>query len=114
MFLILLLSMVGVPPTMGFYAKFLIIKSLIKIDLIWVAVVAALLSAISLIYYLRIIKNMYFIEDYKNNNYDVDSNQNNQNVATININKNNYSTIMLLTINSLLVLFLGFFRLLKI
>ncbi len=112
MLLILLLSMVGVPPTIGFYAKFLIVKSLIKIDLIWVAVTAGLLSAISLIYYLKIIKNMYFIENYKqSSSYSVDFNQG---VATTTISKSNCSTIMLLTINSLLVLFLGFFRLLKI
>jgi len=61
--LILLLSMVGIPPTIGFYSKFLIIKSLINANLIWVAIVALLLSVVSLFYCLRIIKIMYFIDD---------------------------------------------------
>ena len=62
MLLILLLSMAGVPPTAGFYAKFLIIKALITADLIWVAVVGLLFSVISLFYYLKIIKHMYFVD----------------------------------------------------
>lgn len=60
--LILLLSMIGVPPTIGFYAKFLIIKSLIEYNLIWIAIIAVLCSVIGLFYYLRIIKAIYFSE----------------------------------------------------
>lgn len=65
--LVLLLSMAGIPPTLGFYGKFFIIKSLIDANLIWVAIVALLLSVISLYYYLKIIKLIYFTDSLDNN-----------------------------------------------
>jgi NADH-quinone oxidoreductase subunit N len=60
--LIILLSMAGVPPTVGFYVKFLIIKELIAAKLTWVAIVSLLLSLMAWFYYLKIIKSMYFIQ----------------------------------------------------
>ena len=73
MLLILLLSIMGVPPTIGFYAKFLIIKALIDANFVWLAVFALMLSVVSMFYYLRIIKHMFFIgsdSDYTINNDD--------------------------------------------
>lgn len=58
--LILMFSMAGVPPSAGFFAKFLVIQALIEAQLIWVAVAAVLLAAIGAYYYLRIIKLVYF------------------------------------------------------
>ncbi|NOZ10142.1 MAG: NADH-quinone oxidoreductase subunit NuoN [Gammaproteobacteria bacterium] len=58
--LILMFSMAGVPPTVGFYAKFAVIQSLVDVGLIWLAVVAVLFAVIGAFYYLRIIKLMYF------------------------------------------------------
>jgi len=60
MMLILMFSMAGVPPTLGFYAKLSVIKSVINVDLVWLAVVAVIFSIIGAFYYLRIIKLMYF------------------------------------------------------
>ncbi len=60
MLAIAMLSMAGVPPTVGFYAKLSVLQSVIQIDLIWLAVLAVLFSVIGLFYYLRVIKVMYF------------------------------------------------------
>ena len=58
--LILMLSMAGIPPTAGFFAKLLVIQALVQAELVWAAVVAVLLAVIGAFYYLRIIKLMYF------------------------------------------------------
>lgn len=58
--LILMFSMAGIPPLVGFYAKLTVIKSIVDINLISVAVVAVMMSVIGAFYYLRIIKVMYF------------------------------------------------------
>ena len=60
MMLLLMFSMAGVPPTAGFYAKLLVIKSAIDAGHVWVAVAAVLLSVIGAYYYLRVVKLMYF------------------------------------------------------
>lgn len=60
MMLILMFSMAGVPPTIGFYAKFSVLQSVVNADLTWLAVVAVIFSIIGAFYYLRIIKLMYF------------------------------------------------------
>jgi len=60
MMLILMFSMAGIPPLVGFYAKLTVIKSIVDINLISVAIVAVLMSVIGAFYYLRIIKVMYF------------------------------------------------------
>ena len=58
--LLLMLSMAGVPPTVGFYAKLLVIQSVIKVGMIPLAVAAVLFAVIGAYYYLRVIKLMYF------------------------------------------------------
>ncbi|MGB5297892.1 MAG: NADH-quinone oxidoreductase subunit NuoN [Thiogranum sp.] len=60
MMLILMFSMAGVPPTVGFYAKLSVLKAVIDIDLIWLAGVAVFFSVIGAFYYIRMIKVMYF------------------------------------------------------
>jgi NADH-quinone oxidoreductase subunit N len=62
MMLILMLSMAGVPPTLGFWAKLAVLKAVVHVDLVWLAAVAVFFSIIGLFYYLRIIKLMYFDE----------------------------------------------------
>jgi|TARA_B110000483_G_scaffold240982_2_gene322834 NADH-quinone oxidoreductase subunit N len=57
---IALFSMAGLPPTVGFYAKLSVIQAVVSIDMVWLAVVAVLLSVIGLFYYLRVVKAMYF------------------------------------------------------
>jgi len=58
--LILMFSMAGVPPTVGFYAKLSVLRAVIDVGMVWLAVVAIIFSVIGAFYYLRIIKLMYF------------------------------------------------------
>jgi NADH-quinone oxidoreductase subunit N len=60
--LLLMCSLAGLPPLVGFDAKLLILQTLLKSDRLWLAVVAVLFSLIGAFYYLRVIKVMYFDE----------------------------------------------------
>lgn len=60
MMALLMFSMAGVPPTVGFFAKLVVLKAVIGVDLVWIAAVAVFFSIIGAFYYLRIIKLMYF------------------------------------------------------
>jgi NADH-quinone oxidoreductase subunit N len=58
--LVLMFSMAGVPPFIGFWAKWFVIKEVIAIGQVWVAALAVLFSVIGAFYYLRIVKLMFF------------------------------------------------------
>ncbi|MCR4305192.1 MAG: NADH-quinone oxidoreductase subunit NuoN [Gallionella sp.] len=58
--LLLMFSMAGVPPTVGFTAKFSVLNAAVQAGHVWLAVVAVLFSLIGAFYYLRIVKLMYF------------------------------------------------------
>ncbi len=58
--LLIMFSMVGVPPTVGFYAKLAVLQSVLNADYLGVAVVAIVFSAVGAFYYLRVVKLMYF------------------------------------------------------
>jgi NADH-quinone oxidoreductase subunit N len=58
--LLLMFSMAGVPPTIGFYAKFSVLNAIVITGHIPLAVFAVVLSLIGAFYYLRIVKLMYF------------------------------------------------------
>jgi NADH-quinone oxidoreductase subunit N len=60
--LILMFSMAGVPPTVGFYAKLLVLEAVVDIDMLWLALVAVFFSVIGAFYYIRMVKVMYFDE----------------------------------------------------
>jgi NADH-quinone oxidoreductase subunit N len=60
--MLLMFSMAGVPPTAGFYAKFLVLSSTVAAGQLWLAVLAVIFSLIGAFYYLRIVKLMYFDE----------------------------------------------------
>lgn len=60
MMLLLMFSMAGVPPTVGFYAKFSVLNAVVQAGHIWLAVAAVMFSLIGAFYYLRIVKLMYF------------------------------------------------------
>jgi NADH-quinone oxidoreductase subunit N len=58
--LMLMFSMAGAPPMVGFYAKLSVLSAVIDAGYLWLAVVAVLFSLIGAFYYLRIVKLMYF------------------------------------------------------
>ena len=60
--LVLMLSMAGVPPFVGFWAKWSVLREVIAAGHVWLAVVAVVFSVVGLFYYLRIVKLMYFDE----------------------------------------------------
>jgi len=60
MMLILMFSMAGVPPFLGFWAKLVVLQEVIAADMMWLAIVGVVFSVIGAFYYLRIIKLMYF------------------------------------------------------
>lgn len=58
--LVVMFSMAGIPPLVGFIAKLSVLEALIRVHLVWLAVVAILLAVIGSYYYLRVVKVMYF------------------------------------------------------
>ena len=58
--LVLLFSLAGVPPSLGFFAKFQIWQSAVEADMVWLVLASAMASAIGAFYYLRIVYLMYF------------------------------------------------------
>jgi NADH-quinone oxidoreductase subunit N len=62
---IFMLSLAGLPPTVGFYAKLSVLQSLVSTNVpayLWLAIAAVVLSLVGAFYYLRVIKVMYFDE----------------------------------------------------
>ncbi|MFZ6730741.1 NADH-quinone oxidoreductase subunit NuoN [Undibacterium sp. Ji42W] len=58
--LLLMFSLAGIPPMMGFYAKLSVLQAVLSTGKLWLAIVAVLFSLIGTFYYLRIVKLMYF------------------------------------------------------
>ncbi|WP_151634086.1 NADH-quinone oxidoreductase subunit NuoN [Noviherbaspirillum aerium] len=88
--LILMFSLTGIPPTVGFYAKLAVLQAVLSTGQVWLAVVSVLLSLIGAFYYLRVVKVMYFDEPVDNSKIVVPGDMR-----------------MTLTINGLAVLVLG-------
>ena len=61
-FAMLMFSLAGIPPLAGFFAKFYVFLAAIQAGLVWPAVLGVLASAIGLVYYLRLVKVMFFDE----------------------------------------------------
>jgi NADH-quinone oxidoreductase subunit N len=57
---VLMFSLAGVPPMMGFMAKWAVLQAVIATGQLWLAVVAVLFSLIGAFYYLRVVKTMWF------------------------------------------------------
>ena len=55
-----MLSLAGVPPLVGFFPKFEILRAVINAGYTWLAILAVIMSVVGAFYYLRIIKVMYF------------------------------------------------------
>ena len=59
---LVMFSMAGIPPMVGFFAKLLVLKAIIDMGLVWLAATAVVFAVIGAFYYLRVIKYMYFDE----------------------------------------------------
>ncbi|MBI3562230.1 MAG: NADH-quinone oxidoreductase subunit NuoN [Gammaproteobacteria bacterium] len=88
--LILMFSMAGVPPFLGFFAKFMVLKSVVAIDLVWLAALAVVFSIVGAFYYLRIVKLMYFDTAQDSHSLEISTDMR-----------------LLMSVNGLLVLLLG-------
>ena len=59
---VLLFSLAGVPPLVGFFGKFYVLMAAVQAGLVWLAVAGVVASVIGAFYYLRIVYLMYFGE----------------------------------------------------
>ena len=57
---VLMFSLAGVPPLVGFFGKFYVLKAAVDAGLVWLAVAGVVASVIGAYYYLRIVYLMYF------------------------------------------------------
>lgn len=60
--MLVMFSMAGAPPLVGFLAKWLVIEAVLQAGLTWLAIVAVVFSVIGAFYYLRVVWLMYFDE----------------------------------------------------
>ncbi|MFL2852855.1 MAG: NADH-quinone oxidoreductase subunit NuoN [Candidatus Pelagibacter sp.] len=61
--LIILFSLAGIPPLGGFFAKFYVFSSVLEQKMYFLAIIGLLTTVISAVYYLKIIKTIYFDEN---------------------------------------------------
>ncbi len=61
-FAVFLISLTGVPPTVGFVAKFLVIQPVLDAGYVWLAVLLALNAVLAAFYYLRVVVHMYMYD----------------------------------------------------
>jgi NADH-quinone oxidoreductase subunit N len=69
---IFLVSLTGLPPTAGFIGKLYLFAALLNSGWVWLAVVGAINSVISLYYYARVFRNMYLRSDERHTNTTLD------------------------------------------
>ncbi|MFW0094543.1 MAG: NADH-quinone oxidoreductase subunit NuoN [Coxiella endosymbiont of Haemaphysalis qinghaiensis] len=60
MMMLTLFSLAGVPPLVGFIAKVGVLDALIRVHLVWLAVLAVLFTIVGAYYYIQVVKVMYF------------------------------------------------------
>ena len=61
-FAVFLISLTGIPPTVGFVAKFLVIQPVLDAGYAWLAVILALNAVLAAFYYLRVVVRMYMYD----------------------------------------------------
>lgn len=88
--LLVLLSLAGIPPLVGFFAKLGVLYALIQAGFVWLAVLALVFAVVGAFYYIRVIRVMYFDEA----KHDVPINM-------------SVDTLTLLSVNTLALLILG-------
>lgn len=93
--LLSMFSMAGIPPLMGFNAKFYVINSLVNQGNTWISVYAVIMSLIGAFYYLRVVKVMYFDDPLQSD--------------VVYSNSMDFFGKLLLSINALILLLFGIF-----
>lgn len=93
MMLLIMFSMAGIPPTIGFFAKLGILEALISVHFLWIATLAIIFAIIGAYYYINVIKVMYFEEPEPT-------------IPTLKLAPDAY---LALSINAILLLVLGLF-----
>lgn len=68
-FTLFLFSLAGIPPFAGFWGKYYLFVAAIKANLIWLSIVAILLSVIGIYYYLKVIVYMWFTDPETDETY---------------------------------------------
>lgn len=58
--LLVMFSLAGIPPLVGFMAKVAVLEALIEVHMIWLAVIALLFAIVGAYYYIKVVKVMYF------------------------------------------------------
>ena len=61
--MVLMFSLAGVPPLVGFFGKFYVLQAAVQADMAWLAVAGVIASVIGAFYYIRIVYYMYFGEE---------------------------------------------------
>ena len=64
MMLLLLFSMAGIPPTVGFFAKLGLLEALVQANYVWLAALSLIFALVGVYYYLRVVMLMYFEEPH--------------------------------------------------
>ncbi len=82
-FAICLFSMAGVPPLLGFFAKYTVLYSAINNGYLFLAIIAILASVVSAVYYLRIIRVIHFANSPRANNLQESSGSSQHNSSNI-------------------------------
>ncbi|MFU8859590.1 MAG: NADH-quinone oxidoreductase subunit N [Cyclonatronaceae bacterium] len=59
---VFLISLTGLPPTAGFIAKLYIFGAAVSAGWIWLVLIAGVMTVISLFYYIRVVRNMFFFK----------------------------------------------------
>lgn len=59
---VFLISLTGLPPTAGFIAKLYIFGAAVSAGWIWLVLIAGLMTVVSLFYYIRVVRNMFFFQ----------------------------------------------------
>jgi NADH-quinone oxidoreductase subunit N len=93
--MMVMFSLAGVPPMVGFFAKLFVLKALVDVQLIGLAIYGLIMAVISAFYYIRVVKTMYF-----------DSPAEGSSAQKVVLSKGNVAVI---TVNAFALLALGFF-----
>lgn len=64
-----LISMAGIPPTSGFFAKFSVLKLTVEGNYLWLAIVGVVNAIIGIFYYFKLIISMYFKQPEENDTF---------------------------------------------